>query len=493
MNKEKELIRAINQVDFAYMKELLIEHQTQLISQRKTSGISYVREAVYSFKKNPKLLYELLKYPDLYSPTDGSIIYLFNEGIVDDEFLLLSNFFDFKLLSIKGFLNLANYAIINKKYKLIEYCIINDINPEEETNWDSTYLYLTYNIKDIGLDLHEKIINKISNQYDFDYLLGIFGFDFYMMVKEPVDRLFFKNASEVDFINYLFNFNTKSTRKMLYENIFNKRTKSINYQLVKLLILLKKTNFSHDAIINFVNRFRDVVKIDYDSMDILVHMINSIKKSFSEKKVLLLLGDYFKDKISDHILSDISPMLLLVRGTNINFDTRCKNFNELHDKLVVAIRKVKQQNCLFKQQEEFQAKLNPYKQELNHNLKKFDLISHIPLYNHDLIDVGQYLSICVGSGTYCEKILNNSLYIMLLKDYNGFVKYCISIHAEKNDSPFRYSMGMYSIGRSVNLYGQIEQAKGFRNESMPEPILNTLKNTLAEVFSVKLAKENTEN
>lgn len=482
MNKEKELIRSINQVDFAYMKELLIEHQIQLISQRNTSGISYLRESVYVFKKNPKLFYELLKYPSLYSATDGSLIYLFNEGLSEEEFISLSIYFDLKALRIKGFLNLANYAIVNKKYKLIEYCIINGIDPEEETNWDSTFLYLKYNKNDISLDLHEKIINKINEQYNFNYLISIFGQNFYKIEKEPVDRLFLKNISEQEFVAYLFNFNTKSTRKILYEKIFNKIKNEINYQLVKLLILLKKTNFSHDSIINFVNNYSDRVSIGYDSLDILVHMINSIKQSFSEKKILLLLGDYFKENISDHILSDISPMLMLVRGTNINFDTRCKNFNELHDKLVVAIRKVKQQNCLFKQQEEFQLKLNPHWQVLNKNLKKFDLISYIPLYNHDLIDVGQYLSICVGSGTYCEKILNNSLYIMLLKDSLGFVKYCISIHAEKNNSPVRYSMGMYSIGRSVDLYGQIEQAKGFKNESMPEPILTTIKNTLIEVF-----------
>lgn len=485
MNKEKELIRAINQVDFAYMKELLGEHQQQLISQRKTSGLSYVKESVYVFKKNPKLLYELLKYPELYSKVDGSIIYLFNEGISEKEFLALSIFFDFKELKIKGFLSLANYAIINKKYKLIEYCINNGIDPEEETNWDSTFLYLICNKKDMGIDFQEKIINKINEQYDFNYLKSIFGKDFYNIEKEPIDRLFFKNRSEEEFINYLFNFNTKSVRKILYEKIFDKHNNKINYSLVKLLILLKKTNFAHDSIINFVNNINDHFIINYDSMGVLIGMINSLKKNFSEKKVLLLLNDYIKENISDHIISDISPMLLLANGANITVDTRCKNLTELHDKLVVSIRKVKQQNYLFKQQEDFQIKLNPYFNELNNNLEKFGLKAVIPMYNHDLIDVSQYLSICVGSGTYCEKILNNSLFIMFLKDSFDMVKYCISIHAEQNNSPFRYSMGMYSIGRSANLYGQVEQAKGFKNEAMPEPILATIKHTLSEVFASK--------
>jgi hypothetical protein len=175
-------------------------------------------------------------------------------------------------------------------------------------------------------------------------------------------------------------------------------------------------------------------------------------------------------------------MHFLIRSNGIKISKRYDSFSDLHDKLVRISRKIKQKNFRFEEQVIFSRKIEHIKSSLNKKLESYGLTVYIPLENHELIDLGQDLSICVGSGFYCDRIKNEELLIMSLVDFEGKSKNCISVYGPRCNNQYRYTLGMfrYSNGKVA---GTIEQAVGQNNVKIDDELKKIIQEELNIIFS----------
>lgn len=101
------------------------------------------------------------------------------------------------------------------------------------------------------------------------------------------------------------------------------------------------------------------------------------------------------------------------------FPDKPTSLHEIHEAVWREHSKLKNKNI----------KLHSYypKEWLKLNgLKCGELTIEIPEDSHRLVYVGQYLSICVGGGSYRDKIVDKTSFIVLLKNKN-IVEFCIEV------------------------------------------------------------------
>ena len=115
-----------------------------------------------------------------------------------------------------------------------------------------------------------------------------------------------------------------------------------------------------------------------------------------------------------------------------------KTFNNLHDMISRLATKAKQENFELGQREIIEHDKESFKYQ--------DKIYHIniPKTNHELIEVGESLDICVGGGHYAQEIIKGNIFIFTIKE---------------NDK----TIGCVEIDKSR----RVRQARSFYNQTLP--------------------------
>ena len=218
------------------------------------------------------------------------------------------------------------------------------------------------------------------------------------------------------------------------------------------LKLLESLNFKSDYIQEILNEQDKLFTGQYKSLLSLPYKANILLDYYSEKRLVKLFKDLFQNPNQVMFYQDSLLMLTqLIEFNSVNPDTaididlpKIKQFQELHDYLILLSKKIKQSNFTLTGQE----RLLPFEIIKDDHFK-----FKIPLKNYDLIEIGEKLHICVGTGYYAEQICNNKLSIITIFK-NNRLSYCVSLSPITN---------------------AIFEAKGAYNQFIPPEDLNWIK------------------
>lgn len=216
-------------------------------------------------------------------------------------------------------------------------------------------------------------------------------------------------------IENILNLKNKAVKKEFYSNIIkrNEEIPKINTEMLNIIFLVKSIfpDIDEQILQPLIKQYNHSAFLQEDHLvDIQNLLIN-----YNEKRVVSLFAnysesDYLEDTIimykrlfeNDIMINDILPK-------------KPKNIRELHDIFMRECKKIKTPNIGLKQD----------KIDYLEGLEVKGLKFMIPKTAHDLIDIGNKLSICVGNGYYAEKILNKRSNIIALTSSSGKYLYCI--------------------------------------------------------------------
>lgn len=205
---------------------------------------------------------------------------------------------------------------------------------------------------------------------------------------------------------------TSNLSKKIYEKIYEVEGQP-NTKLINFFKLIKeiRPDINRDNLINMIPK-----KWDFDYRTAPVDDLIMILEYYNDKRVAKLLQ---KELLERHYIADSARTLQKIKEAldsdnnriiseeeiKENLPSKPKDFKEIHDAFVLITRKIKQAN--YKLGQESLSHIN--------NEKIGDLKIWIPEYNHDLIEVGNSMNICVGNGWYAERVKNKEINIIILQ------------------------------------------------------------------------------
>lgn len=175
----------------------------------------------------------------------------------------------------------------------------------------------------------------------------------------------------------------------------------------------------------------------------LIWDTRSMMMSLLEKKEIRILGKSFETK-------------KLVRDLFNN----ASSLKKIHNKLMIYCEQEEGSVNLQPREKYLQGKKVKDKTRKEKNVYEI----HIPMTTQELTQAGRFLNICVGNGSYENKIIKNISNILFLKQ-NGRIKYCveykykqiIQIKTVNNESGFHLEKPLQSILRGVPVSHKIKE------------------------------------
>lgn len=244
----------------------------------------------------------------------------------------------------------------------------------------------------------------------------------------------------------------KSILKEFYDILItnkNEDVPKINTEMLNIIFTVKQIypKIDEQILKPLIKRYTHSAFIPED----LIVDVQNLLINYNERRVVKLFSNYTQqDELEDTI-----RMYKILFENDLEIDKilpkKPKNIKELHDLFMRECVKVRVPNSSLKQEEV----------EYLNNINIQDKYSiYVPQKSHDLIDIGNELSICVGNGYYARKVLNKEVNIISLKNTQG--KFIACIEFNQNG---------------------IIQAKSFHNSFLSNDLLEEIKET---IFSKEL-------
>lgn len=340
-------------------------------------------------------------------------------------------------------------------------------------NFITTFFKL-HIIKDKMVKL--KIINNIRTNYDVNFLESCF-----MSLDEMMDKKIFLDINLVqpkDTILDLIGANTSNRyKKILYNEIINVKEGFIDVDLFIVLKNLKALRMKPELIESFLYYYKKLPCIMIDGYyngsfpfdDNVLELCSLLKKHYSDQKIINLLIKYMTSP-DDSFIKD--SLYMVKKFNNEEKFPKCRSFLDLHDTLNLISQKRSKKLIQLPAQVELCEEIKKNDLELRNQLDQYGLDYTIPLTNHDLINLGFALSICIGNDNYIEESLNNtSAYMVLNNKLSNKPIYCISFTLNPKGSYCNMAPGI------------IREARGFRNEKIPDQYFTIVQAFLKDIYS----------
>lgn len=221
-----------------------------------------------------------------------------------------------------------------------------------------------------------------------------------------IEELIIKKNERSEFLENLLNLKNKLILKLFYENLFS--VSKMNTEMLNIVFLVKKIlpNVDEQLLQPLLKQYDHQAFI----VDELVLPLKNLLSSYNEKRIIQLFSNYCEDDF----IEDTTIMYERLLENDVTIDQvlpdKPKNIVEIHTILTRECSKIKEPN-------------NKLKQNLPHlENKMFENCEiFIPQTAHELIDIGNTLSICVGNGYYAEKVLKKKCNIIALKNKGKFI------------------------------------------------------------------------
>lgn len=240
----------------------------------------------------------------------------------------------------------------------------------------------------------------------------------------------------------ILNIKNKALLKQFYTVLHNPTTNKSNTEMLNLIFLVKKIfpNVDEQLLLPLMKFYSHSAFI---SSDLLLPLQNMLQ-IYNEKRVISIFSSYEKDDF----LEDTVEMYQRIFDNDLEINEIMpkapKNIRELHSIFWRELSKIKVPKNKLNQQ------LDSLKGAIVGNFKIF-----VPETTHDLINIGNTLSICVGNGYYGEKVMKKQSQIVSL--VNSENKYCYCVEFSKTN---------------------IIQARGFANKEMDRELQSKLQGLL---------------
>jgi hypothetical protein len=349
-----------------------------------------------------------------------------------------------------------NFNIKKPDYIIIQELIGKDLTQLHIDIFD--WYHDTYNINIIQIDKLHLFNTNYSNKDKISMT------DFIQLIKSNNKHWEPKSlVLEHDLIANIANSNSIKELILKYTNTSNKRLelyimKNLHKtHLLEELKFLSDLNLSAELLCNILDSNCLLDYSDFSQMYRHQIKLSLFLNFYSLKKVINLYIKFKKCKYPFYLINDTMAMINIVLGYNMDntnpireLIVKPKSIEEIHDFLSKLTQQLKQSNFYLSSQKELLV-LEKY--------KKDDLRIKVPLHNHDLIEIGQELCICVGGGSYAQKIIRNTSNILTVYNKEK-LSYCIELNKKK----------------------EIIQAKGNYNSTMPMKEQEWIKQIISESF-----------
>lgn len=236
----------------------------------------------------------------------------------------------------------------------------------------------------------------------------------------------------------MLNLKNKALLRQFYEVLFDDSSKKVNTEMLNIIFLVKKIfpTIDEQLLLPLMKKYQHSAFI---SSDLLIPLQNMLS-GYNEKRVITVFSNYQEDDFLEDTVEMYGRLFENDIEINEVLPKQPKQIRELHTIFWRELAKVKVPKKNLKQ-------TLPYLE--GKDIGEFKVF--IPQTTHDLINIGNSLSICVGNGYYADKILKGQCNIFALTDKSGKFKYCVEFHRK-----------------------QILQARGFANENANRVLQNQI-------------------
>lgn len=236
----------------------------------------------------------------------------------------------------------------------------------------------------------------------------------------PLDHPLYKTLNgykDCYTINHLstaiFGVNQKRFRKLLQANF----TRTVNNETILNEELWLFFKVVQKFIPNLEESYyflisKDLSKFNYELISSLMFLLQKDKNELISKKQSKKILDLFFIQGKTSAINESIPLIYHALGRQM-YKVESFLYKKHINKLVEDNKELKLKLSLNRKQniyltnQEFLLKLK------NKNIMDFTI--KVPLFNHDLINMGLDLHLCVGDGFYAEKVLNNQSNILVLE------------------------------------------------------------------------------
>lgn len=306
--------------------------------------------------------------------------------------------------------------------------------------WDLVEELLNRNFPIINNDFHDNILSicsrnkknelveRILREKKYKFIINNFSSPNsirYSPLNSKLDKCF-SEATDLKEFNQLLLDNTLSKKvKLLSDYVFNFSNNQINYVNLTMIDLCFYLKLDFNYVENFIKtNFNNPMNFCISDAEkkILKQIFDTLAAHYPQERIQILFRCIPSCFVTDLAIEaqDILNMIKKVEANNIPLPKKPKSFADLRILLIRLMRKVEQNNYELTPQLGIKV-LERIK------LKTEELSVHVPVNNFDLIDASHFINICVGSGEYAKKIMDNESLIVLLKSEDK-LKYCVELN-----------------------------------------------------------------
>ena len=234
------------------------------------------------------------------------------------------------------------------------------------------------------------------------------------------------------------NIKHKSVKKAIYENLWDDMECSLNTNMLNNLLSLQRiADFDEQKLLPLINS-PNVIEIPIDSSKTIMERFNISKDKYLNtllKTQELFIAKCIAPSQLEHFMVDTCRMLneldtilsedrdsrkLFVQEGLSKIKKDYKDFKELHDMVARLSTKVGQEDFELFQDDIAEFNGDTFKE----GETTYEIL--VPKTNHELIDAGERLHICVGGGYYAKQVRSGNMLIFLVKKENELVA-CIEL------------------------------------------------------------------
>lgn len=302
----------------------------------------------------------------------------------------------------------------------------------------------------------ESLKKKIFSRHSFSALRGLYpSKEYEQFVWRIIPAQLFKDLQAKENLIEVLALSGKKIKSIVFNKVF--KPSHLNFSYLSFYYILKDLNFNYDLFCSLLGEIKIANYYSWNEgeIDYIQHSLKYLKTVYSEKQVITLLKNSYKDPDADLNLfngfwQDIFFMCYRLEQDEKSLKNylpkKPKNITKIHDYLAFLLAKEEQDNYPL-HQEDLEKVLSGSK------FKDFKI--YIPKNNHDLVGLGLEMHICVGNGVYGQKIVKKDSEILVL---NGQTEtYCVEIDAR---------------------HREILDAKANFNEEMPKDLRQELQSFL---------------
>lgn len=256
----------------------------------------------------------------------------------------------------------------------------------------------------------------------------------------------------------IFGINQKRFRKLIQTNLSRNIEDEVilNEELWLFLNLVQKIIPNREKCFYFLNS-KNLSQFNINLTPSVIFLLQKNHFEFLSNKHRRKILNLFFTKGDDNTTNESISLIYYGISRKIHkidsflYEKNVKKITENNAELATKLALDRKQNIYFKNQE-------PLLKLQNHTLGNFKI--KIPLFNHELLNIGRDLHLCLGEGFYAEKILNNQSNIIILEQ-NKFTSIVLEVVVSNDSIKILQGKKLFNQNLEKELHVDIQEKLSF--------------------------------